>query len=351
MKKRDFLIIGQGLAGSLLAWQLMQRGKSVYIVDGANENASKVAAGLINPMTGMRFVKNNDIEKLLDKAKTVYTKLEQYFDEVFYNEMPMLRVLKDETELTAVQKRLNQSDYSAYISSIIPNNDLINTDYGIVEQKQTAWLNIPSLLEILKQFFIEKTCYEVCKLDPKDISLSQVTWNGMQFNQVVFCQGHELLNNPYFNWLPLKPVKGEILTVKNNLSINDNIINYGYWFIPIGDNAFRTGATFDRENINTKITEAAREELLESMKKNIPSLKDSVVLEQRVGIRPTTVDRAPMLGQHPNHSNLYVFNGFGTKGSLLIPYYSELMVEHLLEKKIIPPQVNINRFVDEYFTD
>ena len=55
--KVDYLIIGQGLAGSLLAWELIQRRCSVVVVDNGNENASQIAAGLINPITGMRFVK------------------------------------------------------------------------------------------------------------------------------------------------------------------------------------------------------------------------------------------------------------------------------------------------------
>ncbi|HBA65740.1 MAG TPA: FAD-dependent oxidoreductase, partial [Methylococcaceae bacterium] len=55
----DFLIVGQGLAGSLLAFELIQRNAQVMVVDDGRENASEVAAGLINPVTGIRLVKSD----------------------------------------------------------------------------------------------------------------------------------------------------------------------------------------------------------------------------------------------------------------------------------------------------
>ena len=79
----DFLIIGQGLAGSLLAWELIKRKQQVIIVDNGEINASQVAAGLINPVTGMRFVKSFDVDLLLPFAKNSYQQLTQYFQQDF----------------------------------------------------------------------------------------------------------------------------------------------------------------------------------------------------------------------------------------------------------------------------
>jgi glycine/D-amino acid oxidase-like deaminating enzyme len=102
----DFLIIGQGLAGSLLAWELIQRGCNVVIIDNGLENASQVAAGLINPITGMRFVKSADVDTLLPAAKRCYSHLADFFQQDFYIEKPMLRIFNSANDLKNAENDL-----------------------------------------------------------------------------------------------------------------------------------------------------------------------------------------------------------------------------------------------------
>ncbi len=116
----DYLIIGQGLAGSLLAWELIQRDCKVIILDNGKENASQVAAGLINPITGMRFVKSADIDTLLPTAKRSYSKLADVFQQPFYIEKPMLRLFRSDAELTHCLKRLDNPDYQDYLGAVKP---------------------------------------------------------------------------------------------------------------------------------------------------------------------------------------------------------------------------------------
>src|SRR5665647_3942067 len=114
----DFLIIGHGLAGSLLAWELMQRGCSVLVVDNGNENASQVAAGLINPITGMRFVKSGEMDTLLPAARSCYSQLATIFQQKFFIEKTMMRIFSSEKELNAAVKRVTDPDYQAYLNNI-----------------------------------------------------------------------------------------------------------------------------------------------------------------------------------------------------------------------------------------
>jgi glycine/D-amino acid oxidase-like deaminating enzyme len=123
----DYLIIGQGLAGSLLAWELIQRGCTVVIVDNGRENASQVAAGLINPVTGMRFVKSVEVDHLLPMAKQYYSHLAAIFQQDFYIEKTMLRLFRSDKELTHGLKRLNDPGYHDYLSAITsPDSDIKN---------------------------------------------------------------------------------------------------------------------------------------------------------------------------------------------------------------------------------
>ncbi|MCK5190677.1 MAG: FAD-binding oxidoreductase, partial [Methylococcales bacterium] len=138
--KIDYLIIGQGLAGSLLAWELLQRNKKVIIVDNSKENASLVAAGLINPVTGMRFVKSTNVDQLLPAAISYYHQLSQHFQQTFYVEKTLLRILRNDKELLACQKRLNQPEYLTYLSEITAASANIRLTTGVLKQKQTGYL-------------------------------------------------------------------------------------------------------------------------------------------------------------------------------------------------------------------
>ncbi|MDD5271482.1 MAG: FAD-dependent oxidoreductase, partial [Methylovulum sp.] len=158
----DFLIIGQGLAGSLLAWELMQRGCSVRVVDNGQENASQVAAGLINPVTGMRFVKSAEIDALLPIAKRCYQQLGAFFQTDFYIEKPMLRILRTPAEYQHAQKRLKDSGYQGYLDGLlVPDSHPhgLLTPYGAVRQQQTGYLLTRPLLRCLRDYFLAKDSY------------------------------------------------------------------------------------------------------------------------------------------------------------------------------------------------
>ena len=74
----DFLIIGQGLAGSTLAVELLKRGKSILVVDRQDGGGStRVAAGLVTPLTGKGMNPGWRQQECLQKAEAFYHALEQ----------------------------------------------------------------------------------------------------------------------------------------------------------------------------------------------------------------------------------------------------------------------------------
>jgi len=122
------------------------------------------------------------------------------------------------------------------------------------------------------------------------------------------------------------------------------MLNYGHWFIPLDNHTFRTGATFDNTNLDTKPSQQGKKTLLDALHGVIPTLNSITISRHQATIRPTTLDKAPFIGQHPEHKNLYIFNGFGAKGSLQSPYYSQLFVQHLLHQEPISSNVNSLRY-------
>jgi glycine/D-amino acid oxidase-like deaminating enzyme len=349
----DFLIIGQGLAGSLLAWELMQRGCKVVIVDNGEENASQVAAGLINPVTGMRFVKSADVDTLLPTAKHCYSQLTDFFQQAFYIEKPMLRLFRSDSEYKNAAKRLTNPDYSAYLGDIhSPGNtsDTPLTPFGFLEQQQTGYLLTRPLLNSLKAFFIDHNSYRQADFDYRDIQFEpSLRWQDISPKQIIFCEGYQATQNPWFSWLPFQPVKGEILTLEHQSSMPDKILIYGNWLIPLNGHRIRIGATFDRENLNTQTTEQGKNDLLNALSQVSPDLSHVTLIDQQAHIRPCTLDKHPFIGSHPTHKQLAIFNGFGAKGSLQIPWHSQRFADVLLNGSPLPRTCNIQRHYETHY--
>jgi len=348
----DYLIIGQGLAGSLLAWELIHRGCKVVIIDNGKENASQVAAGLINPITGMRFVKSTDVDILLPIAKQCYSQLADVFHQTFYIEKPMLRLFRSEKELTHCLKQLDHPDYQDYLGPITPPDQPeknIATPFGFLQQKQTGYLLTRPLLSRLKDFFIARHCYRLADIKYRDIQLQPtLRWRDIFPKQIIFCEGHHATTNPWFSWLPFQPVKGEILTLEHQSQLPDKILNFGDWLIPLNSQNIRIGATFDRENLNTLPTERGKNDLLNALKPISANLTQATLINHQANIRPCTLDKQPFIGHHPQHPQLAIFNGFGAKGGLQIPWYSQHFVDALLNKAT--PPSNIQRYYATHFT-
>ena len=348
----DYLIIGQGLAGSLLAWELIQRDCQVIIIDNGKENASQVAAGLINPITGMRFVKSADVDSLLPVAQQSYSTLAGVFQQSFYIEKPMLRLFRNATELTHCLKRLDDPDYQDYLGEITRSDHTIKdlaTPFGFLEQKQTGYLLTRPLLTCLKELFIARQCYRQANVDYQDIQLQpSLCWQDIVPKQIIFCEGHHATTNPWFSWLPFQPVKGEILTLEHQNQLSDKMLNYGNWLIPINSHHIRIGATFDRENLDTLPTKRGKNELLNAVKTIHADLAQATLINHQAHIRPCTLDKQPFIGHHPQHPQLAIFNGFGAKGSLQIPWHSQYFVDALLNNSPLPS--NIQRYYATHFT-
>ncbi len=350
----DFLIIGQGLAGSLLAWELIQRNKKILIIDNGAINASQIAAGLINPITGMRLVKSLDTDQQLTAATRLYQQLEIEFAQTFYKTKTMLRIIRNLKELEYWHKRMQDDEYQPYLyEQLIQNQyqNIFNAPLGILKQKKTGYLQTRPLLARLKAFFIEKGSFKQCSFDNQDMLIKQgsIHWHDIKTKQVIFCEGFQCINNPWFSWLPMQPVKGEILTLSGRTDIPDNILNYGHWLIPVTQATFRTGATFDRENINTQPTSVGKQTLLSSLTSIYPDVDSSRITEHQANVRPCTLDKQPFIGSHPQHSEILIFNGFGAKGSLQIPLHSQHFADYLLNKDTLPSSCNIDRFYATHF--
>ena len=346
----DALIIGQGLAGSLLAWELLRRHYRVLVVDKGEENASQVAAGLINPITGRRLLKSPDIEILMPAAKHCYRQLATEFQQPFFVELPMLRILQNPAEQHLALQRLQQTDYQAYINAWLPEAAGCRAEFGVLQQTQTGYLRTRLLLSCLRDFFAAKAAYRQAGMDYDEITFKPcLRWRDIQPRHIVFCEGHQALSNPWFGRLPFQLAKGEILSCETDAIGPKQILNYGRWLIPLTAGRFKTGATFDPHTINTETHKHTTSVLLNALDAVYPGLQPLNIYEHKAGIRPTTLDKQPFVGSHPQHAKLHIFNGFGAKGSLSIPWFAQSMANFLELQHPLPAIADIRRYYATHF--
>ena len=346
----DNLIIGQGLAGSLLANSLMARGQSVLVVDNDFASASStVAAGLINPVTGKRLVKTVGVDECLPQARQTYRALEQTLGVELLIDKPMLRLFHSQSERERWQRRQQEEGYQGYLGEVVEAAQLpapVIASHGAGRQLQTAYLRTEPLLRGLREQLMQQHSYQQSQFDYDELRLGEgkVSWREVSARRVIFCEGYKGASNPWFDWLPFQPAKGEFLTLRCGEKLPDQIINSGRWIMPRGDGLYRAGASYDHHQLDDSITPEAREMLLAALPGFLAGPPSFEVVAQQAGVRPTTSDRQPFIGLHPQHPTLTIFNGFGSKGSLLIPWHAERFVERLLDATPLPPSVGIERY-------
>ena len=346
----DVLIVGQGLAGSLLAWELLRQRFRVMVIDTGSENASQVAAGLINPVTGQRLVKSTDVDECLPVAMACYRQLSEAFKQAFFVPVPMLRILKNPREREVASRRLAEPAYRAFLQAAGSDRAGINSPFGLLKQQQTGYLRTRLLLDTLREFLIANASYRKTCLNYDEIVLqARPRWRDIQMHHVVFCEGHLACNNPWFGNLPFQPAKGQILSCQVDAHCPKQILNFGHWLIPNSQRQFKIGATFEPGKTDTEPTEQARQLLLQSLAEVCPDMRSIEVVAHQAGVRPCTLDKQPFVGSHPRHPNLHIFNGFGAKGSLTIPWHARRFVAALKQQVPLPIRSDIQSYEQTYF--
>jgi glycine oxidase len=350
----DTLIIGQGLAGSLLAWELAHRGQRILVVDDEHASAaSTAAAGLINPVTGQRVVKTIGVDACLPRALKRYRALEEIFGRRLLVEEPMWRLLRREQEQQVWLKRKQDAAYDAYLGEWLEKEALqppFVAPLGGFVQEQTGYLDTNALLDGMREYLLETGRYRAQKIDYAEIvpQSDHVLFDNIRCGQVIFCEGYKAIHNPWFNWLPFTPAKGEILALQIEQRLPRVMINAGRWLMPRADGSYRLGATYEHEELNEIPTDEARETLLAALPELLTEPGEYRLLDHQAGVRPATQDRQPFIGLHPRLPQLGIFNGFGSKGSLLIPWHAEIFADALLGDSPLPIEVDIRRHLERY---
>lgn len=342
----DFLLIGQGLAGTALSYRIWENNLSFIVLDTPERNnSSRIAAGLYNPVTGKKMVRTWLADQLFPEIEPFYEKLENLLQKKFLVKKniyrPFLSIEEQNEWMGHSGDPLLQPYFEKIYSS--PLFEEVHNPFGGIMLKNSGYLDINTLLDAYAEFLLsnKSLLQEEFEEEKLEILAEGVRYKGIIAKGIIYCNGLGAKESRFFANMPFAPVKGEILDLEQDF-YPEAIINRGVFRISLPNGLQRVGSTYTWHDLDEGPTERGKNELLEKLEKLIVNKKAEIQMH-RSGIRPATKDRRPLLGKHPEHESVYIFNGFGAKGVSLVPYFSKMMMELLLHGKEPQKEVNIRR--------
>jgi glycine oxidase len=337
-----FTIVGQGVAGTLLAFELERRGVDYRVIDVGVNHSSAVAAGIMNPVVFRRLTKSWMLDDCWDLAINTYKELEEKLGLSFLHTKSMRRLFSSEQEVGFWTEKTKRADFAKYIA-LYPTHDscpsYAKNTFGCGLVKEVHNIDVKNFLHASRNYFEQEGKLSNEEADYFEI---QTDLDAGKIDGVIYCQGYKNFENPLFKNLPVQTTKGQILTLQIPDAQSNELLNRKCFMLPLGDGLFRVGATYEWENTSLHTTDKAKNELTEKLKSliNLPF----EVVDQHGGIRPTSPDRRPILGAHPKWKKQFILNGLGTKGYLLAPWCVKQLCAHIFEGETLLTEVDLKRF-------
>jgi glycine oxidase len=347
MNTYDLIIVGQGLAGSVLAMKLIENGFSVIVIDKPElSSCSKVAAGIWNPVVFKRSSKSWKADEVLPEMISFYRKTGKELGVELITERNIIKLFSEEQEI-ALWKKKAKGELRSYLDENIYTqaiSGINNTALGYSKVLKAGNLHVNLFLDAVRDHLTKKGSYLNEKFDHGALKVGEeIKYKDINAKGIIFAEGYLIKNNPFFNYVPMKPAKGEVLTLELDKSLDtSDVINKSGFLLPLGGNRYKAGATYNWENLDDNATPGGLKELQVKIGKMTSS--EYKVIKQEGGVRPSVIDRRPVMGVHPKYKAVYLFNGMGTKGVMLAPYFAQQMTEFIKTGKSLDPEVNLSRF-------
>lgn len=349
----DFIVVGHGLAGAILAHTLRGSGQKVLVIDEPRpSSASNVAAGLLNPLAGKRFAKSWLADEFVPAADAFYDELEAHFGQEIFIHKPIYKIFSSVEEQNTWMAKSAGPQWEGYIlqthtQSISQSS--IQDPFGGIMIGKGGYLQVSEMLQLLTNELLEKNLLLPERFQMEELQLTNegVTYKTIAAKHLIFCEGYQVVHNPYFKWLPIQPTKGEVLEVQTENFEAECIYNKAVYVVPVGSGKYKIGATYDWRNPDEEPTPQGQQELAERFSQ-ITS-QPFEVTNHWAGIRPAVRDRRPLAGVHPEHKQLSVFNGMGSKGVLMAPYLAQQFAATLTGQGELLPEVHISRYFSLYY--
>lgn len=342
----DYIVVGTGLAGIAFTEKLAQEGKTFVVVDSEERSSSLIAGGMYNPVVLKRFTDVWKVNEQLAIAEVFYPALEAKLQLKCWFPMDLYRRLASIEEQNNWFQAADRPNLNAFLSPEIEKKriDGVDLSFGLGKVRSTGYLETDELIPVYRQHLTQLGCYKKENFDYALLKYDNdgVSYKGISAKHIVFAEGFGLLQNPFFKELPLDGTKGELMIVKIPGLNCDFMLKAGVFLIPIGEDKYKLGATYNWEDKTDVPTKEGKAELIEGLKSFVHL--DFEIVEHIAGVRPTVKDRRPLLGRSLESDRIFVLNGLGTRGVLLAPYLAEQLYNYIENNIALEENISIHRY-------
>ncbi len=341
----DILIIGQGISGTLLSWFLQKENTSYHVIDNHDlSSASRVAAGIINPVTGRRVVTTWLIDEILPFAEKIYNEMGDELGIRAISQKNIIEFFPNPQRRLLFVERINEG--GGYLRSFPDQNHFrneFNFDFGTGEIFPCYTVHMQELLYAWRNNLKNKNLLTEGEFSEAALSFTSegVRYENITAKQIIFCDGIASANWSYFKMLPFSINKGEAILIEADLPTT-HVFKKSYSIVPLRENLFWVGSNYTWDYVDANPNPAFLKHMTDVLDRWLKA--QYKIVEHRASLRPSTMERRPFVGMHPHIPQIGILNGMGTKGSSLAPYFANQLVQHLVHQRPIHTEANIHRY-------
>ena len=342
----DYIIVGSGIAGISFSELCLQNNASFLVFDDYSTSSSKIAGGLYNPVILKRFSQVWMAKEQLDYALPFYEKISKRIQTEFDYKIPIYRKFASIEEQNNWFQAADKPTLAPFLSTSIVQKQYqsITSEFGFGEVLQTGYVDTAALLESYTGYLTSENLFRNELFDYNLIVFrdDHVIYKDIATKNIIFAEGFGMQMNPYFNQLPLDGTKGELLIIKATDLNLDVVLKSSIFILPIGNDMFKVGSTYNWDDKTNIPTEEGKQELIENLKELIDC--DFEIVAHFAGVRPTVKDRRPLVGTHSEYPSLHLLNGLGTRGVMLGPWLARALFENIEQGIPLDDQIDMKRF-------
>jgi glycine/D-amino acid oxidase-like deaminating enzyme len=344
----DYIIIGQGICGTFLSWNLLKAGKKVLVIDEPRRfSSTKVASGIINPVTGRRVVTTWMIEDLLPFSWNTFSAFGDDIGETIIEQKNTIAFPSSVQMLQTYEKRANEEN--SYVQSLGEGEEKFHEYFDFAFHtyaiNPTYLIHLHTLLNGWRKKLVARGELLEEKFDDAQLIIHKdsVQYKNIIAEKIIFCNGINTFENSYWKNLPYVFNKGQALIADVPGLPTNNIYKFGaVTLAPWYHSIWWIGSSYENDFTTTEPTEDFYNSTVAALK-NILKIPFSIK-EHLASLRPSVIERRPFVGLHPEYSSLGILNGMGTKGCSLAPYFAYQLTQHLIKNSQIDPLADVKRF-------
>lgn len=347
----DYIVVGFGLGGASLAFHLENKKRNFLIFDDGTMNSSKVAGGMINPVVLKRFSMAWNADEQMEVGLSFYQELEKHLGVNFLKPVELYRKFASVEEQNNWFSATDNPLLAPYLDTKLEEriNASIPGDFSFGRVLGAHRVDTTKMLDTYANFLKDKDLLRTETFNYKELEIAEdhLAYKGRKTRSIIFCEGFGMRKNPFFSYLPLVGNKGEYIIIHAPELKLEVVVKSAVFISPVGNDRYVVGATYNHSDKEVGATQEARAELENKLIKMIQVPYQ--VIDQISGIRPSTIDRKPLVGRHPQLMNLYCCNGFGSRGVLAAPTVTKKLLDTIENEQALPSEIDLSRFTRKYF--